>query len=457
MAEAFGTGASIVGVIGLAIQITQAAVQLWTDWKDAPENVKAFIAELGTLKTVLSETHANILLNKDFEAAFQNRPSLLLSQFGPNAPSTTDTNRMLDICQKELSSMLKKMGKRVQGSQLGWERFKEAFLTKDTRESVENLHRQCQVLNNMLSVDAVVLGASMYKEVREVRKEQQDWRQADEQISFAIRGGIDESNRRQERQQRKHKRQAILEWLTPIDYATSQNDYIGRRQAKTGQWLLDSAEFLAWVEADKRILFCPGIPGAGKTILTSIVVNELSTRYNDDKSVGIAYLYCNVKRKEDQKLHKLLASLLKQLSQQRSPLPGCVKSLYDKHKDKRTQPSIDEILRVLQSVAVQYSRVFIIVDALDECDTSDGCRHRLLSGLFDLSAKCKANLFITSRPIASIEKEFEGKMKLEISASEEDVQRYLEGNMFRLPGFVVRSLELQEEIKVSIIEAVKGM
>ena len=457
MAEAFGTGASIVGVIGLAIQITQVVGQFWTDWKDAPENVKTFIVELGTLRTVLSETNANILLNPDFEAAFRNRPSLILSQLGSNAPSTTDANRMLEICRKELSSMLTKLGKRAQGSRLGWERFKEAFLTKDTRESVENLYRQCQALNNMLSVDAIVLGASMYKEVKEGRKEQQEWRQADEQISLAIRAGIDESNQRQERQQRKHKRQAILEWLTPIDYATSQSDYIGRRQAKTGQWLLDSAEFHAWVEADKQILFCPGILGAGKTILTSIVVDELTTRFHDDKSVGIAYLYCDVKRKDDQKAHKLLASLLKQLSQQRSPLPGCVKSLYDEYKDQRKQLSLYEILRVLQSVAVKYSRVFIIVDALDECETSDGCRHRLLSGLFDLSAKCKANLFITSRRIASIEKEFEGEMKLEIRASEEDVQRYLEGHMFRLPGFVVRSLELQEEITARIVKAVNGM
>ena len=49
--------------ISLAIQITQVGVQFGMDWKDAPDNVKTFMAELGTLKTVLSETHTNILLN----------------------------------------------------------------------------------------------------------------------------------------------------------------------------------------------------------------------------------------------------------------------------------------------------------------------------------------------------------------------------------------------------------
>jgi hypothetical protein len=48
--------------------------------------------------------------------------------------------------------------------------------------------------------------------------------------------------------------------------------------------------------------------------------------------------------------------------------------LYNRHKDKRTRPSLDEILGVLQTVAAAYSRIFMIGDALDECQVSDGCR-----------------------------------------------------------------------------------
>jgi hypothetical protein len=450
MADPFGTGAGIVGIIGLAIQITQVVVQFGMDWKDAPDDVKTFMAELGTLKTVLSETNTNILLNPDFAAAFQSQSSLLLSQLGPSAPSSTDTNRMLEICRRELDSMLKELKKRVQGHRLGWDRLKGAFLAKDTRESVENLCRQCQTLNNMLSIDAAVLGATTFKEVREARKEQQE-------ISLAIRGGVDESNWRQENQEQQHERQTILQWLTPVDYAAQQSDFIGRRQKGTGQWLLDSTQFQAWLETDKQMLFCPGIPGAGKTILTSIVVEELTTRFCNDRSIGIAYLYCNFRRKDEQKAQDLLASLLKQLSEERSHLPDSVKSLFDKHKVKRTRPSLDEISGAFQSVVATYSRVFVIVDALDECSISDGSRQIFMSCLSSLQVKCGVNLFTTSRHIASIEKEFEGNVKLEIRASEEDVRRYLESHMFRLPGFVVRSAELQEEIKSNIVKAVDGM
>jgi len=165
MAEAFGVGAGVVGVIGLAIQITQVVVQFGLDWKDAPHDVKTFLAELQTLKATLSETNTNLLLNPDFAEAFQNRPSILLSQLGPNAPPTTDTKLMLDICKREMEDLLKQLKKRGKGYRVGWERVKGAFLAKNTRESVENLHRQCQVLNGLVSIDVAVLGATTYKTV----------------------------------------------------------------------------------------------------------------------------------------------------------------------------------------------------------------------------------------------------------------------------------------------------
>jgi Cdc6-like AAA superfamily ATPase len=249
----------------------------------------------------------------------------------------------------------------------------------------------------------------------------------------------------------------VLDWLTPVNYGSQQSDFINRRQPGTGQWLFELAEFKAWVLIGKQTLFCPGIPGAGKTILTSIVVEELITRFENDHNIGIAYLYCNYRRQHEQKPEDLFANLLKQFILEQPSIPDSMKTLYDRHKDKQTRPSLDEILGVLHSVAVVYSRVYIVVDALDECQISDGCRQRFLSGLFNLRAKYGVNLFATSRPISSIEKEFEGSTILEIRASEEDVRKYLEGHMFRLPGFVVRSLKLQEEIKANIVKAVDGM
>ena len=259
------------------------------------------------------------------------------------------------------------------------------------------------------------------------------------------------------RKQHDQEHESIHIWLTPIDDAPQQNDYIRRRQPGTGQWLLDSAEYQAWLKTDKQTLFCPGIPGAGKTILTSIVIDDLHSRFQDESSVGIAYLYCNFRRRDEQKAEGLLASLLKQLSQERPSLPDIVKTLYDHHKKKQTRPSFDEISRTLRSVAAMYSRVFFIVDALDECQASDRCRSKFLSEISSLQAKTRINFFATSRPIPGIEREFKGYPSREILASDKDVRRYLDGHMSDLPEFVLKRPDLQEEIKTKITGAVEGM
>jgi len=251
--------------------------------------------------------------------------------------------------------------------------------------------------------------------------------------------------------------QAIFDWITPIDYALQQNDHIRRQQPGTGQWLLDSAEYQTWLKTSKQTLFCPGIPGAGKTILTSIVVDDLCKRFYDCPTVGIAYVYYDFRRQDEQKADDILANLLKQLAQDQSSLSGTVRDLYDRHKDKRTRPLVDEISKALYSITTLYSRVFIVVDALDECRESDGCRTKFLSEIFKLQANCGASILATSRFLPEITDNFKEATTLEIRASNDDVQIYLDGHMFRLPGFVRRRLELQDEIKTAILKAVDGM
>jgi hypothetical protein len=198
---------------------------------------------------------------------------------------------------------------------------------------------------------------------------------------MATKGGVDRLHERQDIRERREECQAILDWLTPIDYTAQQNDFIARRQEGTGTWLLDSTKYQSWRETKAQTLFCPGIPEAGKTIITSIVVDELTTRFSNDPAIGIAYIYCNFRRQEEQKIDNLLASLLKQLAENQPSLPGTVKEIYDQHKTKRTRPSLEEVSRSLQAVTALYSRIFIVVDALDECQISDSCRQRFLSGL----------------------------------------------------------------------------
>lgn len=211
------------------------------------------------------------------------------------------------------------------------------------------------------------------------------------------------------------------------------------------------------METNGQTLFCPGIPGAGKTILTAAVIDHLTTRFTSEPTIGIAYIYCNFKRKNEQTIEDLLAILLSQLVRHSGSMPKAAQDLYSLHREKGTRPSLDEISKTLRSVVATYSRVFIIVDALDELQTSDICRRRFMSELFELQSRHRANIFATSRFIPEIIDQFRGGVELEILARSEDVNMYLAGHMDRLPQCVQRSQQLQEDIKAGISEAIDGM
>ena len=126
-------------------------------------------------------------------------------------------------------------------------------------------------------------------------------------------------------------RKKILDWLSPIDYAELQSDTFHKRQKGTGEWFLKSTPFIEWSEGKEKTLFCPGIPGTGKTMIASIVVDHLKTSFPDDKT-GKAFLYCIYKRQDNQKVDDLLASLLGQLAVWQSMVPESIRELYDKHR-----------------------------------------------------------------------------------------------------------------------------
>ncbi|KAI3545393.1 hypothetical protein CSPX01_05037, partial [Colletotrichum filicis] len=258
-----------------------------------------------------------------------------------------------------------------------------------------------------------------------------------------------------QKQVSKHQ-QEILDWLTPSNYSSQQRDYFSTRHPETASWLLESKAF-EWVSNRGQTLLCRGMPGAGKTIMTSVIVDHLLHRFRNDPSVGIAYIYCNFKDTERQDCHDLLSSLTKQLAQSCSSFPTSLETLYNTHQKRKTMRSTQETIDLLHVVSSYYERVFIIIDALDECGRN--ARLAFLPEVSRLQQRCQINLFATTRDIPEIlqSEKLRNSILVEIRASEEDVLRYVSGRITHMQSFVRSNLDLQNEIKAIIARKVNGI
>jgi hypothetical protein len=191
-------------------------------------------------------------------------------------------------------------------------------------------------------------------------------------------------------------------------------------------------------------------------MMAAIAIDRLC-QIAPSENIGVAYVYCNYKSQSDQSVNALLAAILKQLVQSRPSIAEPVLQLYNRHSTKRTRPSLDEFFTALQSVCSKYSRVHVVVDALDECTNQDGAQGRLIAKLRELQHGSDIHLMVTARFIPDIEQQFRSASRLEVRASDEDVRRYIAGQMYRLPKCIQHNEEMKSLVQVKLARAVDGM
>ncbi|EXA32209.1 hypothetical protein FOVG_16580 [Fusarium oxysporum f. sp. pisi HDV247] len=246
----------------------------------------------------------------------------------------------------------------------------------------------------------------------------------------------------------------ILSWLSKLSSQKKQRDVLKNHQEGTGEFLLKSQEFMDWLDGKNRILWCIGPPGTGKTVLASIIIDTVKKTLASSK-VGIAFLYCVYAERNDQIIDQLLGSIIQQLLLQQSIIPEDLLELYNSHKRFNTPPHLDELSKHLGSIVSLFSKVYIVVDALDECDDTHKTRSSLLAQLQNLDAHVQ--LFFTSRPLEEI---LLDAVQFKVTAQEDDMRKYLSAQIKqepRLAKLCAHNGGLEDEILDKIIARVDGM
>ncbi|KAL8670031.1 MAG: hypothetical protein Q9168_005406 [Polycauliona sp. 1 TL-2023] len=253
------------------------------------------------------------------------------------------------------------------------------------------------------------------------------------------------------------KRQQILAWLSPLNFFKAQQDMFARREDGTGDWLIESSTFKDWLSGLNRKLCCTGIPGAGKSILASVIVDFLQKRRTTTSAIGIAVLYCNFKEKESQTFENLLAGACAQLAYDMSgPLPVALTTSYESHSEKKTKPVYKEIVAILEEVVCCIDTGYIVVDAMDEC--SEEIRNDVLTTFEALPDKIR--LLITTRHVDDLIHRYRNCPRIEIRATDSDLKKYIETrieNNKNLARYVLKKPSLRYDIYEGVAFKANGM
>jgi len=247
-----------------------------------------------------------------------------------------------------------------------------------------------------------------------------------------------------------------MEWICPVDYDLKYKTFIRQRYSDTGDWFLQDPRFREWEKSNDATLLCQGHPGAGKTILTTVVIHHLRKTSNR-ACHPTAFIYCDYLRQSEQSADHMLSSLLRQIVEIHPVVPKPVRDCYHLHKEKRTEPLSEEIKQLLETTLDSLEALTVVVDALDECELH--VCEEFLSTIENLRERHGVRLFAMSRimrTIASLSI-FSEIPSLEIRASNQDVQRYTSSRVKELRGLVRSDSAFCKEITSKVTDASGGM
>ncbi|KAJ7288474.1 ankyrin repeat-containing domain protein [Mycena rebaudengoi] len=430
--------AELVGLIASIIQLADTVVKACTyakDCRDAPKQQLQLLAEVQSLQPLLEDLKTRVQHNLVANGIQQLQHSL-----GPLEEMMNRLVEKLRFTDKRFSQIAK---------QLTW-----ALDKKEVKEDLDRIEHFKGLLNTWLTMDIWDAALQQQENHTQILKLVTETSQT---VAHTSRGqGHILSEVRDVQQQRDAAdREKVIEWLSPLNPFLRHADVFSTAQKGTGQWLLQDARFASWLASFGGTLWCAGIPGAGKTVLSSIVTDHLRMSFARNENIGVACLYLNHKESDAQSPPNLLASVWWQLIVDQ-PVGSQVHTLYRHHHDRRTRPSLDEVHELLRLAVARYSKVYIVVDAMDEYPEKQ--RSILLSKLSALGVS--VNLMLTARPHINVDPSLPHVQTVEISASEHDIRQYVDAEISkstRLSKHVRNRPELRDEIEEKIIHNADGM
>ncbi|KAF9893577.1 hypothetical protein FE257_010889 [Aspergillus nanangensis] len=179
------------------------------------------------------------------------------------------------------------------------------------------------------------------------------------------------------------------------DHFIALADLCNRRLQGTCRWIFKNREYKKWLLGSFKTLYCVGPAGAGKTFLSSAIIDSLQRTFTSP-DVATIFIYCQDEKENEQSSIDILRNILAQLVYRKRSLSYTTSSLYYSESLKKGRASPKAYQNAIRAEINRFSKVFIIVDGLEMFSDKE----RILTRLQKLPEQ--AQLLVTLREATQV-------------------------------------------------------
>ncbi|KAI3316755.1 ankyrin repeat-containing domain protein [Xylariaceae sp. AK1471] len=428
MAEVIGIVTGLVGACDVTIKATKLLTKFVSEFKNAPREAKKLRIELENLEAIIGAIQGYLHSSKASQ-----QPLLASSPVG----------RAIQQCRDYIVNLSDVL---LTNNQTATDKYRWALKNKDRCASiVAEIARYTNLFHLALSLDGWELffksssdTTVALKEIRDdlqrvvdairplenMKKDLVEWEDhlvtIKEAIAFssAVSTTVDalsDLTRKEE----------SLDFITKMKLEPKHRDVVRTRHENTCLWVQECDAFKNWLSGKTAsCLWMHGIPGCGKTVAFSSIVDHMMEKRKADEMVVIPTYFTY----QDPAYHDVeftFRAILRYAAHALSEKTGTSEILHKLrqhcHQDQERLPNLQECFDTLGALIEPDTSLILCFDGVDELP--DLSQQRLLKALRDLKTLQGVKFIISSRSNLNIRAI--DHAQLSVAASEDDLRLYL--------------------------------
>lgn len=257
-----------------------------------------------------------------------------------------------------------------------------------------------------------------------------------------------------------HKRHRVLSTLPTVDYIGKYLRFLRLKHPGTNEWIKDTAQYSKLMTIPSSECLCIyGIPGSGKSVLSSSIV-ESRTVTSSAGASAVCHYYCDFADPASLDPYCLVATLLKQVLQA-IPLGAFSEEKHFPFDEGKPLPSLEVARQFFIGKLCGFSDAYVVLDGIDELALDD---QPIVLAVINaiLTDHPKAKVIITSRSEEYwLKRAMQSRFSLRLSQSfvGDDIARVLhdELNKFNAPSPLYQNEGLKQRVLESLISGAQEM